>query len=118
MHCAPSGEWRPGEVFRLSLPAGLAHLRSAKLEARLEEALRRHHGDAGLCLRIATEGSGPVAATSPAVLRVQDAEARQEEARRAIAQDPHVQALCDDFGAHLDPATVRPRGPLGRSGGE
>ena len=109
MHCAPSGEWRPGEVFRLSLPAGLGHLRSAKLEARLEEALRRHHGDAGLCLGIATEGSGPAAATSPAVLRVQDAEARQEEARRAIAQDPHVQALCDDFGAHLDPATVRPR---------
>ncbi|MBA2593243.1 MAG: DNA polymerase III subunit gamma/tau [Pseudomonadota bacterium] len=109
MHCAPSGEWRPGEVFRLSLPAGLAHLRSAKLEARLEGALRRHHGDAGLRLGIAAEGSGPVAATSPAVLRVQDAEARQEEARRAIAQDPHVQALCDDFGAHLDPATVRPR---------
>jgi DNA polymerase-3 subunit gamma/tau len=109
MHCTPAGEWRPGEVFRLSLPAGLAHLRSAKLEARLEEALRRHHGDAGLRLGIAAEGSGPVAATSPAVLRVQDAEARQEEARRALAQDPHVQALCDDFGAHLDPATVRPR---------
>jgi DNA polymerase III subunit gamma/tau len=109
MHCAPAGEWRPGAVFRLSLPGGLAHLRSAKLEARLEEALRRHHGDAGLRLGIAAEGSGPVAATSPAVLRVQDAEARQEEARRAIAQDPHVQALCDDFGAQLDPATVRPR---------
>ncbi|MGH8565267.1 MAG: DNA polymerase III subunit gamma/tau [Gammaproteobacteria bacterium] len=109
MHCAPSGEWRPGEVFRLSLPAGLGHLRSAKLEARLEEALRRHHGDAGLRLAIAAEGSGPVVGHSPAGLRVQDAEARQEEARRAIAQDPHVQALCDDFGAHLDPATVRPR---------
>jgi hypothetical protein len=109
MHCAPSGAWRPGEVFRLSLPAGLAHLRSAKLEARLEEALRRHHGDAGLRLGIATEGSGPVAGQSPAVLRVQDSEARQEEARRAIAQDPHVQALCDDFGAHLDPATIRRR---------
>ena len=108
MHCAPSGEWRPGEVFRLSLPAGLVHLRSAKLEARLEEALRRHHGDAGLRLEIATEGSGPVGGQSPAVLRVQDAEARQEEARRAMAQDPHVKALCDDFGAHLDPATVRP----------
>ncbi|MGH8578527.1 MAG: DNA polymerase III subunit gamma/tau C-terminal domain-containing protein, partial [Gammaproteobacteria bacterium] len=102
-------EWRPGEVFRLSLPATLAHLRSAKTEARLEEVLRRHFGDAGLRLGIATEGSGPVAGQSPAVLRVQDEEARQEEARRAIAQDPHVQALCDDFGAHLDPATVRPR---------
>ncbi|MGQ0594876.1 MAG: DNA polymerase III subunit gamma/tau [Gammaproteobacteria bacterium] len=109
MHCAPSGEWRRGEVFRLSLRAGFAHLRSVKLEARLEEALRRHHGDAGLCLRIAAEGSGLVAGQSPAVLRAQDAEARQEDARRAIAQDPHVQALCDDFGAHLDPATVRPR---------
>jgi DNA polymerase III subunit gamma/tau len=109
MHCAPSGEWRPGEVFRLSLPVALSHLRSAKLEARLEEALRTHHGDASLCLRIAAEASGPVAGQSPAGLRVQDAEARQEEARRAIAQDPHVQALCDDFGAHLDPATVRPR---------
>ncbi len=109
MHCAPSGEWRSGEVFRLSLPAGLAHLKSAKLEARLEEALRRHHGDAGLRLGIATEGSGPVAGQSPAVLRRQDAEARQEEARRAIAQDPHVQALCDGFAAHIDPATIRPR---------
>ena len=109
MHCAPAGEWRPGEVFRLSLPAGLVHLRSAKLEARLEEALRRHHGDAGLRLCIATEGSGRVAGQSPAVLRMQDAEARQEEALRAMAQDPLVQALCDEFGAHLDPATVRPR---------
>lgn len=109
MHCTPSGEWQPGEVFRLSLPPGSAHLRSAKSEARLEEALRKHHGDAGLCLGIATEGSGPATGQSPAVLRVQDAEARQEVARRAIAQDPHVQALCDDFGARLDPATVRPR---------
>lgn len=109
MHCVSAGEWRPGEVFRLSLPAGLVHLRSAKLEARLEEALRRHHGDAGLRLCIATEGSGRVAGQSPAVLRMQDAEARQEEALRAMAQDPRVQALCDEFGAHLDPATVRPR---------
>ncbi|MGH8732656.1 MAG: DNA polymerase III subunit gamma/tau C-terminal domain-containing protein, partial [Burkholderiales bacterium] len=109
MHCAPAGEWRPGEVFRLSLPARLAHLRSARTEVRLEEALRRHFGDAGLRLGIETEGSGPVVGQSPAVLRAQDEEARQEEARRAIAQDPHVQALCDDFGAQLDPATIRPR---------
>ncbi len=109
MHCVPAAEWRPGEVFRLSLPPGSAHLRSSRSEARLEEALRKHYGDPALRLHIASGGDGALAGQSPAVLRAQAAEARQEEARRAIAQDPNVQALRDGFGAEIDPATIRPR---------
>ncbi len=108
MHCVPAGEWRPGEVFRLLLPAGLAHLRNARSEARLEEALRKHHGDTSLRVAITSDGSAAAAETSPAALRSQDAEARREAARRAIAQDPQVQALCDGLGAQIDPATIRP----------
>jgi DNA polymerase-3 subunit gamma/tau len=107
MHCVPAGEWRCGEVFRLSLPPGLAQIRGAKVEARLEEALRRHYGDPDLRLSVSAEG--PLTGTSPAAQRVLDREARQAEARRAIAEDPHVKALREGLGAEIDEATIRPR---------
>jgi DNA polymerase-3 subunit gamma/tau len=72
-----------------------------KLRAALEAAL-------GRSVRVSTEfgsTSGPTAAG----LAAQASAERQRQAEEAIYGDPFVRELLDNFGAAVDPASIRPR---------
>jgi DNA polymerase-3 subunit gamma/tau len=92
-----------GDHFRLRAP--LKTLIEAgtvdKLKLALEAAL-------GRTIRVSAEAgstSGPTAAG----LAAQATAERQRQAEEAIYGDPFVRELIDNFGASVDPASIRPR---------
>ncbi len=102
LRCAPAGPIE--SPLKLVLPPPLRHLLNETTKARLLEALRSRLGE-DLDLAIAVADPGSMA--SPAEIQTEAERTRHEEACRAIAADPKVRALCEAFGAHVDPATIR-----------
>lgn len=94
---------REGNTLRLRVDA--RHLAEPGTVKRLEAALTEALG--GPCRVEAEVGApaGPTAASLDEALRAQ----RQREAEDAIRSDPFVRELIEQFGAELDPASVRPR---------
>jgi DNA polymerase-3 subunit gamma/tau len=92
-----------GDHFRLRVPLrALAEGGTVdKLRAAIEAAL-------GRSLRVSTE-FGSTAGPTAAGLAAQASAERQRQAEEAIYGDPFVRELLDNFGAAVDPASIRPR---------
>jgi DNA polymerase-3 subunit gamma/tau len=92
-----------GDHFRLRAP--LKTLIEAgtvdKLKAALEAAL-------GRTVRITAEVGSTTGPTAAGLAEKASAE-RQRQAEEAIYGDPFVRELIDNFGASVDPASIRPR---------
>lgn len=102
LRCVPAGPL--GSPLRLVVAPSARHLLNAATEARLLEALRtRFGGDLALSIVV----GDPAGIASPAELQAEAERARHEQARRAITSDPKVKALCEAFGAQVDPTTIR-----------
>jgi DNA polymerase-3 subunit gamma/tau len=92
-----------GRTLRLRVDA--KHLAEQGTVKRLEAALAEALG--GPCRVEAVVGApaGPTAASLDEAARAQ----RQREAEDAIRADPVVRELIEQFGAEVDPASIRPR---------
>ena len=92
---------------RLKLVLDPAHallLTAPRARERLQDALAARLG-VRLELDIALGAPGH---ETSAEKRIRDDTRRRQAAVRAIEGDPGVRALCETFGAHVDPALVRP----------
>jgi len=97
---------REGGVFVFTLDQAFAHLLSRERVAALEQALTNALGRP---LQVRMTAGSPKSET-PARERERVQSARQQAATEAILADPTVQALQDEFGARVNPASIRPKG--------
>ncbi len=94
-----------GRVWKLGLDPAHSQLLTAAAQKRIQDALRRLHGDPGLRLNIEVGGGdGPTPAQHDADERAR----RQQEAVQAVEKDPNVRALRDRFGAQLFTDSIKP----------
>ncbi len=92
---------------RLTLRVPVKALLEAGGEARLRAALCEHFGRSiGLTVQVGATG-GETAATRGEQARA----ALQKQAEDAIRADPFVRELIENFGASLDPRSIRPAAP-------
>jgi len=94
-----------GEVVRLQTTSVHAQLAVKAVQDKLQAALREYTGSRRLVLRLDVAED---VADTPADQRRRDEEQRRQEAMRALAEDPNVQAICDRFEASIDEGSVRP----------
>jgi DNA polymerase-3 subunit gamma/tau len=94
-------------VVRLVLDARAATVRTKAQEDRLAQALSRHLGET---VRIEIEVLDSLPET-PARSEARGAAAALDAARAALEQDPLVRSLREQFGATLQPDSVRPLKP-------
>ncbi|HYW75236.1 MAG TPA: DNA polymerase III subunit gamma/tau [Gammaproteobacteria bacterium] len=94
---------RSDTLVRLGLDRNKAHLLTDRLRGTLEKALTAHYGTA---LKLKVE-IGERAGPSPAAKKAEEAASKESELRRAIEDDPHVNALRETFGAEMLPDTLR-----------
>ncbi|HEX7157299.1 MAG TPA: DNA polymerase III subunit gamma/tau C-terminal domain-containing protein, partial [Burkholderiaceae bacterium] len=100
---------REGDHFRLRVP--VKTLLDAGAETRLRLALSEHFGRP---MRLSAEVGATVGPTAASLGEQARAE-RQKGAEEAIYADPFVRELIENFGASVDPATIRPA-PSGTEG--
>jgi len=96
---------RTGDHITLRVP--VKALLEAGNEARVRAALSEHFGRP---IRLTTQvgaTSGATAASRNEIARA----ARQKEAEDAIYSDPFVRELIENFGASVDPRSIRPAKP-------
>lgn len=96
---------REGDHFTLRVP--VKALLEAGNESRVRAALSEHFGRP---IRLTTQvgaTSGATAASRNEVARA----ARQKQAEDAIYADPFVRELIENFGASVDPRSIRPAKP-------
>ncbi|HKJ87431.1 MAG TPA: DNA polymerase III subunit gamma/tau C-terminal domain-containing protein, partial [Gammaproteobacteria bacterium] len=95
------------ERVRLGFPSEqLLSASSERFRTALESALTAYFGQApGIAIEELGEGT---AEESPAASRERRHREAQEAAEQAVADDPNVQVLQEQFGARLD--SVRPEG--------
>jgi len=94
-----------GDHFTLRVP--VKALLEAGNEARVRAALTEHFGrPIGLTTQVGAT-SGATAASRSESVRA----ARQKEAENAIYADPFVRELIENFGASVDPRSIRPTKP-------
>ncbi len=93
------------DCLTLMLQAGRQQLRNGKSEQRLRECLREVYGPT---LRLRIEIGQDGALETPAAILAREAASARRQAEQHILADPGVQALCDTFGAHVDPASIKP----------
>jgi DNA polymerase-3 subunit gamma/tau len=96
---------RTGDHVTLRVP--VKALLEAGNEARVRAALSEHFGRP---IRLTTQVgavSGATAASRSESVRA----ARQKEAENAIYADPFVRELIENFGASVDPRSIRPSKP-------
>jgi len=91
-------------LYKLALPPTHSALMTDSALQKLQEALNRAVGPAAK-LRIEV---GTTSGESPAAAADRAAAARVAAARSTLEHDPVVQALANEFGARLDPSSVRP----------
>jgi len=96
---------RDGKVFHLRLSP--SYLRSATIEARLEQALRQRYGADVRLVLVSEETNG---IETPNAKKTREVGERQRAAERAIEQDPNVRRLGELFGAEVVRGSVRPAG--------
>ncbi len=95
---------REGATLHLEVGADHRQMIIPQAQARLEEALSRHFGEA-LKVRIQV-GEGTLA--TPAKLGEQREADKLAAARDAIAADPAMRELCETFGTQVNPELVKP----------
>src|SRR5690606_29074294 len=89
---------------RITLRVAIYSLAAKQGQARLRTVLTEHFGKVvQLNVEIGATGSG----TAHAVEQVRRAE-RQKEAERAVANDPFVRSLIEEFGARVMPGSIAP----------
>ncbi|MBT6278052.1 MAG: hypothetical protein HOI95_28455, partial [Chromatiales bacterium] len=92
------------EQALLRLSEAHSQLNSPRARAALSEALNIY---AGHPLQLTIE-TGVRTGESPAERRSREAQERRAEATETIRRDPQVAAICDMFGAVVDPDAVVP----------
>jgi DNA polymerase-3 subunit gamma/tau len=92
-----------GDHFRLRV-AIKSYAEPGNVE-RLRAALAQHFGRP---VRVSVEVGSPAGATA-AALAEQARSERQKSAEQAIYGDPFVQELIENFGAQVEPQSIRPR---------
>jgi len=105
------GSW-DGQRLILHLDPAHKQMRVSSSEQRLQKALSEYLG-APVKLEISI-GQKPAAAT-PAQLQAQARADRQREAEEAMANDPLVQAMEEQFGAKVIADSIRPIDPSGQA---
>jgi DNA polymerase-3 subunit gamma/tau len=93
-----------GDLFRLRV-AIKSYAEAANVE-RLRAALTQHFGRP---IRVTVEVGPTAGATTAAALAEQARSERQKSAEQAILSDPFVQELIENFGAQVEPQSIRPR---------
>ncbi len=96
---------RNGHVLRLMLEETHAQLLNKEREAELVTALSDYFGEP---IKIKVEVGRPGIET-PAQARVREKDERMQQAVEAIETDPNVQQLKEQFGARVNPASIRPK---------
>lgn len=97
-----------GDLIRLRCPPSHASLRTQLAEDSIRKALSKR---LGMEVRLRYEEGHP-AQDTPAQLRRQQEEARQQEAVTALKQDPVVRKLEERLDARLLEESVRPLDPI------
>jgi len=93
-----------GDSFRLRV-AIKSYAEAANVE-RLRAALTRHFGRP---IRVSVEVGSTAGAVTAAAQAEQARNERQKAAEQAILSDPFVQELIENFGAQVEPHSIRPR---------
>lgn len=100
---ARQSEWTGVQGDAVQLRVAVRTLAESESRVRLQTVLCEHFGQS---LRLEIEVGATGDGTAHAVARAERA-ARQEAAEQAVAVDPFVQALINDFGGHVVPDSVR-----------
>ena len=91
-------------VMRLAVPEAHRSFAEASYRDKLRAALVEHFGDIRLELSVGTvKGDQTLGAKEN-----RDREARQSKAVEAVENDPFVRDLRDNFGARVEPNSIRP----------
>ena len=91
-------------VMRLAVPEAHRSFAEASYRDKLRAALVEHFGDIRLELSVGTvKGDQTLGAKEN-----RDREARQSKAVEAVENDPFVRELRDNFGARVEPNSIRP----------
>jgi DNA polymerase-3 subunit gamma/tau len=93
---------REGDHFHIRVP--VKTLLDGGAEAKLRAALSEHLGRAARISAQIGPARGPTAAGLNEEARVQ----RQRSAEESIYADPFVRELIENFGAAVDPASIKP----------
>jgi DNA polymerase III subunit gamma/tau len=93
---------REGDLFRIRVP--VKTLLESGAEARLRAALSEYFGRPTRILAEVGATRGPTAAGLNEEARAQ----RQRRAEEAIYSDPFVRELIENFGASVDPTSIKP----------
>ena len=89
--------------INLTVPESEKHLLDATYQDKLSAAIQQHFGRK-IKLNLTAGGTG----NTPAKQIFEEKAAIQSHAVSAIEQDPFVQALVSDFGAHVIPSSIKP----------
>ena len=89
--------------INLTVPEAEKHLLDATYQDKLSAAIQQHFGRK-IKLNLTAGGTG----NTPAKQIFEEKAAVQSHAVSAIEQDPFVQALVSDFGAHVIPSSIKP----------
>ncbi|WP_203564849.1 DNA polymerase III subunit gamma/tau [Bordetella pseudohinzii] len=100
---ARQSEWAGVQGDAVTLRVAVRTLAESESRVRLQTVLCEHFAQS---LRLEIEVGVTGDATAHAVARIERA-ARQQAAEEAVAVDPFVQALINDFGGHVVPNSVR-----------
>ncbi len=93
-----------GSVLQLTVPDAHKHLTNKAYQDKLKEALSPHFGENfRLSIKIGVVAGASLAANEDRARSVQ-----QAAAEAAIAQDPFIKNLQQDFGAEVNAASIRP----------
>jgi len=96
---------RDGADIQLQIQSGYNNLLSDKAKLRLQQALGEYYDvDARLEIEVVQQ----ILQASPAQLRQQQIEARQQQAVQSIEQDSFTRALKENFDAEIVPGSIRP----------
>ena len=96
-------EAQHGDKYILALDQAGAHLYSKDRAELLRQALAK---DVGREVQLEFR-AGAAAGATPAQQKTREQEQKQLAAATAIAEDPNVKALQEQFGARIDPASIR-----------
>lgn len=99
---ARQSEWLGVEGSRITLRVAIRSLAARQGQARLCTVLTEHFGKV---VQLAIEFGATGSATARAVERERQAE-RQKEAESAVANDPFVRSLIEEFGARIMPGSI------------
>ena len=92
-------------VMTLTLEESHAKILNKEREEELRKALEKYHG-APIRLKL---NLGRPSAETPAREKSRLQDERQQAAVQAIVEDPNVRALQENFGARVNPASIRPK---------